>query len=76
MTRRRDLEPVAAAVSEAISLLEALDALSPRLKNLLRAAVTIVNGQVLLRNSRERADRIAALEAAIKAQDEKLETKK
>lgn len=56
--------------------LEALDALTPGLKMRLTQARSLVEAHTLLRQSRERQERMAALEAAIREQDAKLEKKK
>lgn len=74
--KRRALTPLAEAITEAIARLEAHDALPPRLRGKLLAARTVVDQQVLLRQSQERAAKLAALEAAIRAQDERLEKRK
>lgn len=72
----RSFTPLAQAITDAMARLEALDALTPGLKMRLTQARSLVEAHTLLRQSRERQERMAALEAAIREQDAKLEKKK
>jgi hypothetical protein len=73
---RHNFTPVSEAITEVMKMLSAIDALSPRLKNLLMEARVIVDKHVLFQQSGERAAKLAALEAAIAEQDGRLEKKK